>query len=109
MRALRTLQVAVKRGHELLVREIGPDYYKQIDLDRLDIEDCQRCVLGQLGGYLDTIERIGLSHNQEAQSQRGFEASPLGRFSEFGPGRDDTYRVLTNIWRRRLKKLQDAN
>lgn len=54
---------AVARGAALLDEKF-PDWYKRIDLDALAMDNCCRCVLGQLFGlYSEGAERIGLWYN----------------------------------------------
>jgi hypothetical protein len=45
--AKEELQVSVERGAALLDREL-PSWRKKVDAVYLDLEDCERCVLGQI-------------------------------------------------------------
>lgn len=105
-RALRTAQVHVKAGHELLVNVIGEDYYKSIDLETLDMSSCENCILGQVagrllnGGYGTAAVRLGFHSQTPKQARHGFH---------FMPGHEDiadAYWPLQRIWHRRIAKLQ---
>lgn len=48
----------VRKASESL-DDIKPDWYKDIDLDTIDMGDCNECLLGQLfGGYTDGIRTM---------------------------------------------------
>ena len=90
----------VERGAALL-DEKRPDWWQDIDLDRLDISTGCTCVAGQLGGFSETMRSLGLLP-LEAQVAHGFEAddnsdlrTPLAVIYDRA---DLDYRALTAAW-----------
>lgn len=78
----------VERGMRLL-DERGPESWRdRIDLQTLQIEGTQRCVLGQLyGGFNRGLAELGVSYEPDV-SRFGF-AAPM----------DVTYAELNEAWR----------
>lgn len=83
----------VEAGVRLLDSEI-PDWWQRINLDRLDIACCFRCVVGQLyGDYDDGVETLELDlFGYKTVDALGFESSSY-----------DDDRRLTVVWRNRIE------
>ena len=91
---------AVARGIDLLDRHI-PGWAGLIDLDELDIESCNHCILGQvaretgvdseyLGRFGAMLDRLDL--HGRAVDEHGFDAPYDGRKDGTG------YSTLTALW-----------
>jgi len=89
MAALRTLQVRAKRGAELL-DEKRPGWAKKIDTDKLRMESCAVCILGQLNAWAVAkgSYRFGMIGNGFARSSCLL----------------DEYPTLTRLWKHHIKK-----
>lgn len=70
-----THEQRVARGAALLDR-VNPGWWKRIDLERLSLGSCKRCVLGQLYGEyaIDAFRALGLPDNDagDEQAEHGF-------------------------------------
>lgn len=80
------LRERVASGAEYL-DEVYADWAATIDVDTLDLNGCDECVLGQLfGGFRDGMEQLGLTlsvtrvlgFNYEARSNGGWNGNPPG-------------------------------
>lgn len=75
-----------------LLDEHKPGWWQKVDLDHLDLHDCEACILGQLFGHYDAgLPGLILSH--EAATACGFAES--GYFVT-----ECDYPSLTAEWRR---------
>ncbi len=56
----------VSNGVEFLDRELGLEWVYSIDLDILDVGDCDNCVAGQVypGGYADLMNDMDLTDRE---------------------------------------------
>lgn len=87
-----SLAERVARGVELLDR-VRPGWAKEVDLDRLDVGRCDRCVLGQVFGSYGTGLVIAFPNLTAGES--------------VAHGFFDTYPdVLTEVWRRVIAERQ---
>lgn len=109
--------------------QFKPGWFKQIDLDRLQLHDCTRCVLGQL--YVDMIdEPIPEAHGYEDTYSDGYDAGldilcpPYGDDSQqafaetngfdlpgpftLDPERDDEWDILRRAWVEQIKERLDG-
>jgi hypothetical protein len=88
----------VERGAALL-DEKRPGWWREIDLDALDIRSGCDCIAGQLGGYSETILELlpDEEGDEEGEIAHGFdaEASP-----EFAP--------LTEAWRDLIQQRRES-
>ena len=110
----------VARGVEYL-NKYNPDWYKQVHIESLEIQDCLGCVLGQLhGSYM-----IGLSTYSTPELPTdgkyyagdwdadwpivfGFDGRPMGKNDIFQVYLDDCV-ALTDAWKTAITRLrQDA-
>lgn len=105
-RALRTLQVAVKRGHDLLM-EHDPEYFLKVDLEKFLITCGCRCVVGQVfnvapmsGEYSCSLRKLGVKAGQGWKI--GFEGKLTLSPSHY---RAETF-VLQKLWARRIRYFQ---
>ena len=95
----------VRRGVAWL-SAIRPRWYREINLERLDLATCDDCVLGQLFGDYNDAEQIF-----------GSDATQLGalgmnidyRFDQ--PHADETqeFNRLTALWKRAIRRLRTSN
>ena len=74
----------VRKGARLLDERM-PGWWRQIDLERLDIDSPCDCVAGQVGGYTEVLRALGLDDG--AEYDYGFDG---GSFAEV--------RALTLAW-----------
>lgn len=84
----------VEKGIEFLNEEV-PDWHKAIELESLDLLDCEVCILGQLfKNYYDALECLFPDDDYEAMPQElGFTADLHGDFE-----------LLTETWKLALDK-----
>ena len=90
----------VLNGIELLDKEF-PNWEEAIDLDKLAIEDCNHCILGQLfGEYIDGLDILRISQHKSCLF--GFDTD---RFS-FKKDDLDLYQyiVLKDCWAEVIKE-----
>lgn len=73
--------------------EKRPGWWQSIDLDRLDISDCDRCVLGQVfGGFLVGVQKCGLL------SYPSLTDMGLALDYRYDGQRDDYWAVVKDAW-----------
>ncbi|HYF29002.1 MAG TPA: hypothetical protein VEA36_01390 [Candidatus Paceibacterota bacterium] len=78
---LDTAQERVAAGAALLDAQ-APGWRDRIDVDRLSIQSCGRCMLAQLyGNYARGVKHLGLDANGTTV-RNGFNAGPGVSFSE---------------------------
>jgi hypothetical protein len=93
-------QEDVGRGAALLDEKLGPDWIWRVNLDRLRLNDCLRCVLGQLGNFSDNCRTFGF-----ADKEGKFLWTRIGEYGfglREGVGDDDIDMLwdnLTNTWK----------
>ena len=52
-------EAQIQAGAKLLEEKVGPDWFKKIDLQRLEMFNCYNCVLGQIfGEYWDGLTEL---------------------------------------------------
>lgn len=101
--------IAAERGATFL-DEHDPSWGDKVDITRLDLGDCQACVLGQIYGYyaravklfglsLDGETRLGfnVTYDMLARAADGDEAPKNGAFDE-----------LTAAWREQIARRRLA-
>jgi len=82
----------IERGAALL-DELRPGWDKTIDVDRLDLGNCERCILGQLyGGYDQALQMLD---GEVAKRPATFG------FNTYGPER---FWTLTERWRTYIER-----
>lgn len=75
---------------------LQPGWYKEIDLEILDLEGTDTCVLGQLyGGWVEGTEYLGIDGDRYLQSHYGFELT-----EEEYSGPRWLFEALTDEWRK---------
>lgn len=79
----------IAKGVEYLDQDLGPSWFERIDLQQLEMEDCFRCVIGQL--YSDFWKKL----NFELGDSLGFST-----WTEGG------YELLTQEWKARISQLR---
>ena len=106
----------IQRGMALLDEQV-PDWWQRIRVDRLMLEDCKNCVVGQLFGadpsllgtapiaddgdgfdlFAEGVERLGIEDDDHLY---GFNLSPY-----LGDG-EGTWLGLTRAWRQAIRARQ---
>lgn len=91
----------------LLMDRIDPSWFREIDLEQLDLWDCYKCVLGQrFGGFLEAVHGLrelgvdlpaGYDERFDWMVDHGFEST---RFAD--DTLTDGYANLTQLWRREI-------
>jgi len=102
MQPLEVIQDRIAKGVKWLDMEHGA-WWKQIDLDSLDMRDCNDCVLGQvLGNYSN------YTHNNEEPSayKRGFDVFGEDYPCEDGTTMGDEYAELGKMWTNIIENRQ---
>lgn len=109
---MSTLAERIARGAALLDEKV-PGWPDKVDLDKLDLGSCSKCMVGQLTGtdyeksggktYSDGIAELGLEWGTEDDTNHGFDRG----YNE--DGSYYSYPDLTAAWRayileRRAKK-----
>ena len=88
-------EAQIQAGAKLLEEKVGPDWFKKIDLQRLDMFDCFHCVLGQIfGDYFDGLKILeGVKYDFETSLNlpinSGFTCRYVG---------NDSFSLLTQEW-----------
>jgi len=86
----------VERGVAFLDQRM-PDWVERVDLNTLDTQHLERCVLGQLfGDYVIGVEELGLK--EEGDRLDEVSVYSLG-FQASGDEGQPTYADLTEAWR----------
>ena len=68
------LESAVAQGAKLLDDRV-PNWREEIDIDKLNMGSCLRCVLGQIyGEYEDGIDALNLDRTKDEDLKHGFDA-----------------------------------
>lgn len=88
----------IERGAALL-DELRPGWRTKVDVEALDVGDCQSCVLGQILGDYAQRGRIGLEVRADA-AEHGFALS----FHEVTRGGREPYVALTEEWREYIRE-----
>jgi hypothetical protein len=105
----RRVRANVLNGIELLKREHGEDWWKKIDLDRLNLAHGSNCVLGQLygGSYQHGTEALGIHYTD---GPYGFSFhGVMDLAEELGVGYDGSaWPMLTAAWREEIEYLKEA-
>lgn len=94
---MATVEERVQKGIDFLdASQSVPDNWRELlDLKTLDIENCKRCVLGQLLG--DFIRWFSLSDMPGNPCDFGFDIYPDDNFEL-----DDEFSILQDEWFKRL-------
>lgn len=92
-----TFDEDVRRGMTLLDTE-EPNWRYIIDLNSLDMSDCEECILGQIyGTYCEGRETLGIAGTDD--SIYGFDISPeISKVLH-----KNAYRRLQKAWQRALE------
>lgn len=67
-----------------------PDWYSRVDFNKLRMEDCSGCVLGQLTGSYYKVVHCNLEYTGYWAAQHGFNFANRDEMYEMGY-RDDVY------------------
>lgn len=88
----------INKGIEYL-NETCPEWINVIDLEKLDLSNCERCILGQLyGSYLSAVKVLDLDPHETANmgfSLRGYDY-PFYNYND-----------LTRVWKRLIKEIRE--
>ena len=88
----------VRTGVALLDEKV-PGWFERIDLDRLDMDSCARCVLGQLfGSFVRGSLAVGFDMSGNDEVAAGFDLY----YGEIG------YRTLTRLWTYVIRQRQQG-
>lgn len=91
----------VLRGAQLLDKK-RPNWYNEIDLEKLDIKSIDNCVLGQLYDYFVTgLDELGVDYSNASESLHGFD---IHLESSHQTGQDVAYEQLRLAWIEEIKK-----
>lgn len=102
------------RAGVALLDDRKPGWANRVDVDRLEMQACDRCVLGQLfGDFHEGMERLVPDHwdiSPEPAITYGFDAEPLGpgEWVDRGRLRFD-YRMLRRLWTYVIRQRQEAS
>lgn len=92
------VKTRVGRGMKLLDSEL-PTWRADILLDKLDMHECDRCVLGQLfGTFDDGVDSLGLDPAEVVD--HGFDVDDDRYPPRLAPG----YKLLREEWRRAIER-----
>lgn len=108
MAYIEEIKASVEKGAQLLDQK-KPGWYLKIDIARLEMETCRRCVLGQLYGEYD----VGLAHlhlpynDYDPGLQFGFSLlDPTD--SHIASITDPRWNTLRSLWIEQITKRQEA-
>lgn len=79
----------IAKGVEYLDQDLGPSWVDSIDLKRLALDDCHRCMIGQLYG----------NYYRRFDVEEGFEFA--FSVNDFGH-----YPILGREWRKKIAQLR---
>lgn len=82
--------------------ETNPDWWRHIDLDRLDLVDACLCVLGQLHGNYWQATALHWNTRESDAARLGFTAYPVG------DGMDE-FNELEAAWRDAVTDRRDTD
>lgn len=91
--ATRQLTERIKRGVAALDELKGIEWPRRINLTRLYLGSCTRCVLGQLFGEFET--------GVKALNKPDFDADELGFDRQY-----EGYQELTEAWQQEIEELR---
>jgi hypothetical protein len=84
-----------------------PDWWEEIDLAELDMSHGRKCVLGQLWRHYHIfLEHVLSTEDDRWGRDRGFNFSPELSYCRT-LGAEETYRVLTTLWREEIKQRRE--
>jgi hypothetical protein len=101
----------VERGAALLDR-VEPGWAARINCDRLAMESCNQCILGQLHGRFSTgfllVLRTMPSMNLYSAAHHGFtlfdlEQDPLSAIGMYGDAPQARFAALGDLWRAEVR------
>jgi len=96
------LELAVNDGVDRL-DAFYPEWPNEIDIDKLDMANGARCIIGQLfGDYLDGINTLGLDFFSEDDISHGFNLPPGGD----GTAPATEWRKLTDLWIAEIREIR---
>ena len=81
-----------------------PGWYRSVDLETLKLENCQRCVLGQLDGFIETVESEVCA---PAYTKAGIRWSSIHGFSIGMGSLNRDWSNLTKQWKKAIERLRD--
>lgn len=108
----RRVLANVLNGIELLKREFGDDWWMKVDLDRLNLSDPRKCVLGQLysdgpgpsyeSGYVVGAQKLDIYGKD---GQYGFSYHGMAMLAE---ELNDPWPMLTAAWKQEIQHLREV-
>ncbi len=103
------LEKMVNEGIKLLNKQ-RPGWFNDIDLDKLSLEECAHCVLGQLydGNFCDGLKHLGISN--EVNYYYGYDSgyfAPRYGFDLDVDGRvNKEWDELNELWVKKITELK---
>lgn len=95
----RSVKAAVKRGAKLLDAKLGKGWARKVKVTRLELADCQMCVLGQLYGDYDTgIDELGDIDGP----RHGFDQPDFSEALDFD-SYHEVWASLNQLWRDEIR------
>lgn len=92
----RTIKARVIAGIELLKEKYGENWVEHIDMEKFDIANGERCILGMVyGRYTFGLERLAIPEHEGA----------VYGFSTLGGGVEDNWEDLQAAWIQELFHL----
>ena len=101
---MKTYSREVGRGIRWLDKNY-PGWYQIIDVETLKLEDCQRCVLGQLGDFMETVEDAVMG---QAHTKEGIRWSRIHGFAIGMGSLNRDWINLTNQWKTAIERIRNA-
>jgi hypothetical protein len=98
----------VRRGAALLDR-VRPGWAREIDRDRLAMESCDRCILGQLwGDYMDGFRELVRPLDSRILFSAADHGFTLPLREQTGPWTMNRFAALADAWRDEIRKRLEA-
>lgn len=96
----------IAKGVEYLDQDLGPSWVERIRVERLNLNDCFRCVIGQVyGNFYKKFDGPGADDDQSAEL--GFSlATPTSLNAEAHVDRGNKYYQLTQEWKKKIAQLR---
>lgn len=103
---MRMLEKMRAYAGAIVLDRVRPGWAQDINLKKLDLADCEVCVLGQLyGSFMEGAHQLFGGQAQRVSAECGFDINY--RTTRSGRSvREVTYSKLTEAWKREIKKRQ---